>query len=87
MWLCRLCSIARRTQRAPTKPPPSRSISWAYLITSTSDLDEETERQIMDQFRNLNRKRGVTLVLVTHNLRLAELTDRIIHIAGGRLAS
>jgi ABC-type lipoprotein export system ATPase subunit len=33
--LCRLCSIARRTQRAPTKPPPSRSISWAYLITST----------------------------------------------------
>ncbi len=53
----------------------------------TSDLDEETERQIMDQFRTLNRERGVTLMMVTHNLRLAEETDRIIHIAGGRLAS
>jgi len=53
----------------------------------TSDIDEETERRIMDQFRNLNRERGVTLIMVTHNLRLAELTDRIIHIAGGRLAS
>ena len=53
----------------------------------TSDLDEETEYQIMDQFRKLNRERGVTLVMVTHNLRLAEETDRIIHIAGGRLAS
>jgi ABC-type lipoprotein export system ATPase subunit len=27
------------------------------------------------------------LIMVTHNLRLAEQTDRIIHIAGGRLAS
>jgi ABC-type lipoprotein export system ATPase subunit len=53
----------------------------------TSDLDEETERQIMDQFRKLNRERGVTLIMVTHNLRLAEQADRIIHIAGGRLAS
>jgi ABC-type lipoprotein export system ATPase subunit len=53
----------------------------------TSDLDEATERQIMDQFRQLNRERGVTLMMVTHNLRLAEETDRIIHIAGGRLAS
>jgi ABC-type lipoprotein export system ATPase subunit len=53
----------------------------------TSDLDEESERQIMQQFRALNRERGVTLMMVTHNLRLAEETDRIIHIAGGRLAS
>jgi ABC-type lipoprotein export system ATPase subunit len=53
----------------------------------TSDLDEETERQIMEQFRRLNRERGVTLMMVTHNLRLAEQTDRIIHIASGRLAS
>jgi ABC-type lipoprotein export system ATPase subunit len=52
----------------------------------TSDLDEETERQIMDQFRDLNRERGLTLMMVTHNLGLAERTDRIIHIAGGRLA-
>lgn len=51
----------------------------------TSDLDEETERQIMDGFRKLNRERGLTLIMVTHNLRLAEQTDRIIHISGGKL--
>jgi ABC-type lipoprotein export system ATPase subunit len=53
----------------------------------TSDLDEETERQIMDQFRALNRARGLTLLMVTHNLRLAQQTDKVIHIADGRLAS
>lgn len=52
----------------------------------TSDLDEETEGQIMDAFRTLNRERGLTLVMVTHNLRLAEQTDRVIHISAGRIA-
>ncbi len=27
----------------------------------------------------------MTVVMVTHNLRLAEVADRVIHIAGGRL--
>jgi ABC-type lipoprotein export system ATPase subunit len=53
----------------------------------TSDLDEATERQIIDQFRRLNRERGLTLIMVTHNLRLAEQTDRVFHIADGRLAA
>jgi ABC-type lipoprotein export system ATPase subunit len=52
----------------------------------TSDLDEEAESQIMDAFRKLNRERALTLIMVTHNLRLAEQTDRVIHIAGGRIA-
>jgi ABC-type lipoprotein export system ATPase subunit len=52
----------------------------------TSDLDEETESQIMNAFRKLNRERSLTLIMVTHNLRLAEQADRIIHIADGRLA-
>lgn len=53
----------------------------------TSDLDEPTEIEIMDRFRELNRNRGVTLIMVTHNLRLAEQTDRVLHIADGRLVS
>ena len=51
----------------------------------TSDLDEETEREIMEQFRAVNRERAMTLIMVTHNLRLAEQTDRVVHIADGRL--
>ncbi len=53
----------------------------------TSDLDEETEREIMDHFRSVNRSRGMTLVMVTHNLSLAEQADRVVHIAEGRLAA
>jgi ABC-type lipoprotein export system ATPase subunit len=53
----------------------------------TSDLDEPTESEIMDQFRALNRDCGVTLIMVTHNLRLAEQADRVLHIADGGLVS
>jgi ABC-type lipoprotein export system ATPase subunit len=51
----------------------------------TSDLDEETEREIMDHFRAANRARAMTVVMVTHNLSLAEQADRVLHIAEGRL--
>jgi ABC-type lipoprotein export system ATPase subunit len=53
----------------------------------TSDLDEVSETQIVDWFRGLNRERALTLIMVTHNLRLAEQTNRVIHISDGRLAA
>ena len=53
----------------------------------TSDLDEPTEIEIMDQLRDLNRDRGMTLIMVTHNLRLAEQSDRVLHIANCSLVS
>jgi len=53
----------------------------------TSDLDEPTEIEIMDQLRELNRDRGMTVIMVTHNLRLAEQSDRVLHIANGSLVS
>ena len=53
----------------------------------TSDLDEQTELEIMEQFRAVNRERAMTLIMVTHNLRLAEQTDRVVHIADGRLVA
>ena len=53
----------------------------------TSDLDAQTEIEIISQFRDLNRDRGMTLVIVTHSLTLAEQADRIFHIANGRLVA
>jgi predicted ABC-type transport system involved in lysophospholipase L1 biosynthesis ATPase subunit len=41
----------------------------------------------MDQLRELNRDRGMTVIMVTHNLRLAERSDRVLHIANGSLVS
>jgi ABC-type lipoprotein export system ATPase subunit len=53
----------------------------------TSDLDEQTEIEIMDRLRELNRDRGMTLIMVTHNLRLAEQASRVLHISDGSLVS
>ena len=53
----------------------------------TSDLDEQTEIELMARLGDLNRARGMTLITVTHNLHLAEKADRILHIADGRLVS
>jgi ABC-type lipoprotein export system ATPase subunit len=53
----------------------------------TSDLDEQTEIEIMDRLRELNRDRGMTLIMVTHNLRLAEQANRVLHISDGSLVS
>jgi ABC-type lipoprotein export system ATPase subunit len=51
----------------------------------TSDLDEQTEIEIMDELLAVNRERGTTLVLVTHNLALAEQAEQIVHIANGAI--
>jgi ABC-type lipoprotein export system ATPase subunit len=53
----------------------------------TSDLDEETEREVIDQFRRLNQERAITMIMVTHNLRVADQADRVVHIADGRVAA
>jgi ABC-type lipoprotein export system ATPase subunit len=53
----------------------------------TSDLDEQTERAIMDWLKALNRSGQLTLIMVTHNLRLTAEADRTLHIANGSLGS
>jgi len=53
----------------------------------TSDLDQQTEIELMERLGELNRARGMTLITVTHNLHLAEKADRVLHIADGRLVS
>lgn len=53
----------------------------------TSDLDEQTEIEIMDVLRMVNREVGTTLVLVTHSLALAEQAQQIVHIANGAIVA
>jgi len=51
----------------------------------TGNLDEETATKVTDLLFELNRSEGTTLVLVTHNISLAENTDRILYLKGGKL--
>jgi len=51
----------------------------------TGNLDEETGQHIESLIFDLNREAGTTLVIVTHDLGLAEKTQRILRIKGGQL--
>jgi len=51
----------------------------------TGNLDEETATNVTDLLFDINKEEGTTLVMVTHNLVLAENTDRILQLKGGRL--
>lgn len=49
----------------------------------TGNLDSKTGEEVMKYFRLLNREYGVTIILVTHDRSVAEMTDRILHIRDG----
>jgi putative ABC transport system ATP-binding protein len=51
----------------------------------TGNLDEETAHGITDLLFGINRELNTTLVLVTHNIELAEKTGRILKLHGGSL--
>src|SRR5436190_9358192 len=51
----------------------------------TGNLDEENAQYVTELLFGMNREQGTTLVLVTHNLELAQRTERILQMKGGRL--
>lgn len=53
----------------------------------TGNLDEENAQQITDLLFGMNREEKTTLILVTHNLDLAQKTERIIQMKGGKVVN
>lgn len=51
----------------------------------TGNLDDENSTHITKLLFDLNKEQGTTLVLVTHNLELAQKTERILRMRGGKL--
>ncbi len=51
----------------------------------TGNLDEENATHITELLFGLNKEQQTTLVLVTHNLELAQRTQRILRMKGGKL--
>jgi putative ABC transport system ATP-binding protein/lipoprotein-releasing system ATP-binding protein len=51
----------------------------------TSDLDEETEQEIMELFARIHAQGGITVCLVTHTNLLVRYGTRAVHLAGGQV--
>ncbi len=51
----------------------------------TGNLDSETGKSVIEFFDELNKKDGVTLLIVTHEERLSSFAQRAIHIVDGRI--
>ena len=53
----------------------------------TGNLDSRTSVEVMDIFQKLNTKRGITVLLITHEQDIAEYGTRIIAFRDGRIVS
>ncbi len=53
----------------------------------TGNLDKETARGVMELLLDLNRRRGLTLIVVTHNEEMAGRLHRVIRIDDGLVVS
>ena len=53
----------------------------------TASLDGATGREVVNLIQQLAKESGCTIVLVTHDTRILDIADRLIHLVDGRLAS
>lgn len=51
----------------------------------TGNLDSVNTAVTYERFRDINQRYGTTFIIVTHDRRIAEQTDRIVEIRDGRL--
>ena len=71
-------SIARALAKKPTV---------LFLDEPTGALDEEIGRKILEYLLKLKDKSHFTMIMVTHNENIAELSNKIIHVGSGRVTS
>jgi lipoprotein-releasing system ATP-binding protein len=51
----------------------------------TGNLDRATGREILELLCSLNRQQNLTIVMVTHDLAIAERADRVVCLVDGRI--
>jgi putative ABC transport system ATP-binding protein len=53
----------------------------------TASLDKVAGREVVERMQVLARERGATILLVTHDNRILDIADRILHLEDGRLST
>jgi putative ABC transport system ATP-binding protein len=52
----------------------------------TGNLDLRTGREIIDLLKELNEEKGVTIISATHDLKMIDVSDRVVWIRDGKIA-
>jgi lipoprotein-releasing system ATP-binding protein len=51
----------------------------------TGNLDAGSGQGVLELLRDLNRERGLTMIVVTHDPQIAQQADRVVRLAEGRV--
>jgi putative ABC transport system ATP-binding protein len=53
----------------------------------TASLDKQSGREVVDRMQTLARQNGTTILLVTHDNRILDVADRIMHLEDGKVST
>lgn len=53
----------------------------------TASLDKESGREVVERMKTLAKQHGTTILLVTHDNRILDIADRIVHLEDGHLST
>ena len=64
----------------------AKNPNYLFLDEPTGALDEATGRSVLNYIVNMQRENGFTMVMVTHNLNIAEMADTVIKMNSGEIS-
>lgn len=73
-------------QRVSVARALAKNPNVLFLDEPTGALDEQTGRQVLDYISRLQTEYGFTIVMVTHNLNIAEMANTVIRMNSGRIS-
>jgi len=53
----------------------------------TASLDKQSGRDVVERMKTLAKEKGTTILMVTHDNRILDIADRIVHLEDGRLST
>jgi putative ABC transport system ATP-binding protein len=74
-------------QRVAVAGAAARRADLVLADEPTGELDEANEALVLDALREMRKRYGVTVVVVSHSPRVADFADRVIELRDGRVVA